>query len=758
MAEEETVYIYEDNVVYKQTGEGERTALTDEELAEFSGVSLHGIAGFNGKIFPTMQAAYDAISVKLAANGGLQEGSGMNLDDEAFNALYTDRLPEGGEHEGVSLTWTIFGTVDLGSTLPAYYLSGGREPAWYGSNAKTIRYITMVGYDENAQLNIEKSLKMPYQWWEGSDKFLGFTVENLTLTSTSNQIPLEPNYRDTFDLTLENCTIKGFFLYYFNGKGNVTIDQCAFDGTGTDKNYALQIMGHETEPLTVQITNNTISGYPRGINIDQETAVATISGNTIEANHPTRGAVQLSAGKSITVTGNTIKNETGSAFWFYQSSSSSYTCLETVITNNIIESPYLFQVGDPNAYTLSDEAINGITFTGNDISRVKDPYNSPMKDSEETSPFEHHILDADDTENIYVSGVTLDKTSLALYVGNTSTLTPTVLPDSAPDKSVTWSSSNDTVASVDSSGKVTAMAPGTATISVKTTDGGKTATCKVTVKEYSTVTPSKPSTSSRDDDDDDDGYPVSVPASSSIKHGSITVSPRSADKNDTVTITVKPDDGYELDDLTVTDKDGKTIKLTEGKNGKFTFTMPASRVEVEATFTAIKEETPAQRFTDIPNGYWAEEEINWAAENGYINGNTAATFNPEGTVTRQQLWMILARLSGYQPADFAEARAWAVDNSISDGTAPGSAVSRQQMVAILYRYAVGLGYDASGAADLTRFPDHASVASYAADAMSWSVANNIVGGTTQGTLNPTGTATRAQFAVILSRFAEKTAR
>ena len=123
-------------------------------------------------------------------------------------------------------------------------------------------------------------------------------------------------------------------------------------------------------------------------------------------------------------------------------------------------------------------------------------------------------------------------------------------------------------------------------------------------------------------------------------------------------------------------------------------------------------------------------------------------------MTRQQLWMILARLSGYQPADFAEAKVWAVDNGISDGTVPGNAVSRQQLVTILYRYAARMGYKTTGAADLTVFPDHASVAAYATDAMAWSVANNIVGGTTQGTLNPTGTATRAQFAVILYRFCE----
>ena len=246
------------------------------------------------------------------------------------------------------------------------------------------------------------------------------------------------------------------------------------------------------------------------------------------------------------------------------------------------------------------------------------------------------------------------------------------------------------------------------------------------------------------------GYTVSV---DSAKHGSVTVSPKSASKGTTVTITVKPDKGCELDGLTVTDRDGDELKLTKKSDTKYTFTMPASKVEVEATFVKI-EEAPEQTFTDVPDGYWAEDAIAWASENGYMNGNTATTFDPEGTVSRQQLWMILARLSGDNPATMAEAKSWAVDNGISDGTVPGGAVSRQQLVTILYRYAVRMGYQTDRAASLSGFPDNSSVAAYAKDAMSWSVANSIVGGTTQGTLNPAGTATRAQFAVILSRFCE----
>lgn len=235
----------------------------------------------------------------------------------------------------------------------------------------------------------------------------------------------------------------------------------------------------------------------------------------------------------------------------------------------------------------------------------------------------------------------------------------------------------------------------------------------------------------------------------SDKNGTVTVSPKSARKGTTVTITVKPDEGFELDTLRVYDKDGNKIKVTEGKNGKYTFTMPASKVTVKAAFEEIESAWP---FVDVAEDFWARDAIAWAYENGYMNGNSATTFNPGGSVTRQQLWMILARLSGERPASMAEAKVWAVENGISDGSNPGNAVSRQQMVTILYRYAHLMGYKTSGSAALDIFPDSAKVAPYAQDAMAWSVANGIVGGTTQGTLNPGGTANRAQFATILQRF------
>ena len=250
-------------------------------------------------------------------------------------------------------------------------------------------------------------------------------------------------------------------------------------------------------------------------------------------------------------------------------------------------------------------------------------------------------------------------------------------------------------------------------------------------------------------DSGSDSEPSYSPVLDVSDGGTVRVSPRTPSEDDEVTITVDPDSGYEVGEVIVTDRNGREIDVTAGRNNTYTFTQPRGRVTIEVTF--VREGSGAF-FTDVPDTYWAYNEIRWAYDNGYVNGTSASTFSPGASISRQQVWMILARLSGQSPADMAEAQAWAVTNGISDGTTPGAAVTRQQLVALLYRYAQMMGYANEARVDLSSFPDAGSVASYAVEPMQWSVANSIVGGTTDGTLNPTGTATRAQFAVILYRF------
>lgn len=165
--------------------------------------------------------------------------------------------------------------------------------------------------------------------------------------------------------------------------------------------------------------------------------------------------------------------------------------------------------------------------------------------------------------------------------------------------------------------------------------------------------------------------------------------------------------------------------------------------------------TPDGVFTDVPASHWAAAQITWARDNGVMNGTGNGAFSPDRQVNRQQLWMVLARLANAAPANMAAAREWAINTGVSDGANGEGTMSRQQLVTMLYRYAQSQEMTLEGAADLGTYPDSAAVASYAQEALAWAVGNGIVTGTSDGRLNPEGTATRAQFAVILYRFSHQ---
>ena len=176
--------------------------------------------------------------------------------------------------------------------------------------------------------------------------------------------------------------------------------------------------------------------------------------------------------------------------------------------------------------------------------------------------------------------------------------------------------------------------------------------------------------------------------------GTVKVNPRTPEEGDEVTITVDPGTGYEVDEVTVTDRNGRDVSVTAGRNNTYTFEHPRGRVTISITF--VREGATAF-FADVPETYWAYDEIAWAYDNGYVNGTSATIFAPGTSISRQQVWMILARLSDANPANMAEARQWAIDNGISDGTNPDSAVTRQQLAALLYRFAQMNGQGFTGA-------------------------------------------------------------
>ena len=347
-----------------------------------------------------------------------------------------------------------------------------------------------------------------------------------------------------------------------------------------------------------------------------------------------------------------------------------------------------------------------------------------------------------------VTGVTLNKTSTSLYVGDTETLTATVEPSDATDKNVTWSSDNEGVATVDATGKVTAVSAGTATITVTTEDGAKTASCTVTVRPD--IPPANPN------------YKITVEAT---QGGTVTADPTAAKAGATVTLTPVPDRGYQVGAVAVTDRFGDPVAVTEQADGTYTFTMPNGQVTVTVTFA----ETPLP-FTDVMEGDWFYDAVVYAYETGLMDGVGDNLFAPNSETTRAQLVTILYRLAG-QPAVsgdlpfpdvesgtwYTDAVAWAAQNGIVNGVsdtefAPGDNITREQLAVILYRYAAYQGYDVSQRADLSGFGDAESISGYAQEALSWAHAQGLVLGFEDDSLRPQGTATRAQIAAVLMRF------
>ena len=258
-------------------------------------------------------------------------------------------------------------------------------------------------------------------------------------------------------------------------------------------------------------------------------------------------------------------------------------------------------------------------------------------------------------------------------------------------------------------------------------------------------------------------------------HGSLTVD-RYATEGEKVTISVTPDEAYKLDDLSVT-AGGKEVALTAGGDGTYTFTMPSADVKISATFAEdpdwTEPEEPATDVSDIfldvaPNA-WYKDAVQYAYAGGLMTGVSANEFAPEATTTRAMIVSMLARLEGVESAEsagfadvaandwYATAVNWAAASGITSGTgdgnfSPNTAITREQLAAILMNYAQYKGQDTSARATLDTYNDAAAISSWANDVMSWAVAEGLLTGVTNDQLQPQGNATRAQVAAIFERF------
>ena len=348
------------------------------------------------------------------------------------------------------------------------------------------------------------------------------------------------------------------------------------------------------------------------------------------------------------------------------------------------------------------------------------------------------------TQKVNVESIALNENTLTLYTNRdpkTAALTATVSPDNATDKTVTWTSADEKVATVEN-GVVTAVGNGTTTITAQA--GEKTAICTVTVRTYSSSS-SRPS------------YSITTP--SKPENGSVTVDPERARSGSRVTVTVTPDSGYKLGELVVTDRDGKKLELTDKGNGQYTFTMPSGKVEVAAEFVKEVEVSP---FADVATDAYYYDAVKWAVNKGITNGVSETLFGPDQACTRAQIVTFLWRAAGSpEPksgssfadvaadAYYAKAVAWAVENGITKGTSettfhPDETCTRAQGVTFLYR---ALGKLAAAQAGFT----DVAADSYYADAVNWAAENGVTNGISETLFGPDGSCTRAQIVTFLYR-------
>lgn len=270
--------------------------------------------------------------------------------------------------------------------------------------------------------------------------------------------------------------------------------------------------------------------------------------------------------------------------------------------------------------------------------------------------------------------------------------------------------------------------------------------------------------------------PTYPPVKTESENGSFAVSPDRPFSGQTVTITPKPDEGYTVDKVTVTDADGKPVEVTKNANGTYSFTQPSGAVTITVTFKVLTDVSecprdascPMSGYSDLNMGEWYHDGIHYCLDEGLMDGVDAGVFAPSATTSRAMIVTILWRLQGSPEVEaaetftdvspdawYAKAIAWAVAEGVADGYGeglfgPNDAITREQLAAMLWRYAGSPEADG----DLSVFADGADTSSWAQQAMSWAVSLGLINGVDSDRLAPKGQATRAQTATILMRFAQ----
>ena len=489
------------------------------------------------------------------------------------------------------------------------------------------------------------------------------------------------NYTDT-DKTAAGFTVGETGVVTANG-GSIGDSSAGvyYDGPATINGELTAKGGEAYFSAGLSIETISVKGVLTAASVNGDT------GSSAQGVHGANMLVEKGAHVIADVTGAGAEKKT--ALLLYAEDTSSLT----------LPSDYRWRTSSDGEFTLYSVTPYEYEFDGDDWSK-NDSY-------VEIAPVEVPATD-----------VTLSESSLVLDVGETAQLTAAVVPEGTTDKLV-WSSADESVATVDANGLVTAVGPGRTVITAAA--GSVSAECSVTVRGGSV----------------DVGPTYEIELDEGIVGGEIKTSLTNASAGSTIRVTATPDAGYELAYITV---DGERIPGTS-------FTMPAHDVTVSAVFTR------GEGFADVAPGSWYYDAVEFVRARGLMDGVSETEFAPDGTMTRAMVWAILGRLDGEEISGsgwLEAARAWALESGVSDGTEPNAAVTREQLVTMLYRFAG----ESATAADLNGYADGGEVSDWARDAFAWAIEHMIITGVDDDTLAPRSTATRAQCAAILMRFTQ----
>ena len=352
-------------------------------LAANDYVTVSGINGFENRQFASFKEAYNEINQKLmdlCDSDAMGEGA---TTAEKFDALFTDR----DENGNATLTYTICGNIIYDESNLANLLTFGRRASHYGNDRHLInfKFVGATGRDSDT-LTVNSNITLPYEWW-GEKTTTSISFENLTITGTApNGLYPTQKFFEGINFKLEGIKIYNCS----NVGGSYTITNNIFDGTNAPQDaYAIHLQGNETAPLTINISNNTISDYDRGINIDQKTAAATISNNNISVKDAGRSCIQLTQLAFTKVENNTMKLTGGNAITLHEELLNCAKPKITVSGNAINGTGYL--IYDDSNGTFTNENLNLTITKDNTVAKtvdttqgVKDGEKHPLSEIVET--------------------------------------------------------------------------------------------------------------------------------------------------------------------------------------------------------------------------------------------------------------------------------------------------------------------------------------------------------------------------------------